>query len=252
MGLGGLFLLLGFVPIALYMVLFAFRINIFTDLWGILASFIGLIIVSAVASYAISPIRLKKTGRRVAFGITATVFFGILALAMQFIFFQPNLDPLFLRFMVIIPMFISVVLATLIVAFNEKFKEFVGRARGFKKNIRLVEKQRINMLVKENPSYFYDILPYAYILGITEEYSKQFESLNIPSPSWYVSTSNANLFNIIIFTSLMNRSFNNLSNRAIANTVRSSGGSSGFGGGGIGGGGGFGGGGFGGGGIGRA
>ena len=41
--------------------------------------------------------------------------------------------------------------------------------------MKTVEKDKINELVEENPNYFYDILPYAYVLGVSDKWSKKFE-----------------------------------------------------------------------------
>ena len=37
----------------------------------------------------------------------------------------------------------------------------------------------------ENPSYFYDILPYTYVLGVSSKWIKKFESINVEPPDWY-------------------------------------------------------------------
>ena len=38
---------------------------------------------------------------------------------------------------------------------------------------------RINALAEENPSYFYDVLPYAYVFGLTDTWAKKFEPKNL-------------------------------------------------------------------------
>ncbi len=37
---------------------------------------------------------------------------------------------------------------------------------GFKDYIQKVETDRLKMLVEENPDYFYNVLPYAYVLSV--------------------------------------------------------------------------------------
>ena len=51
-----------------------------------------------------------------------------------------------------------------------------------------VEKDKLEMLVNDNPNYFFDILPYAYVLGVSDIWSKKFESIAIAPPTWYVGT----------------------------------------------------------------
>ena len=68
---------------------------------------------------------------------------------------------------------------------TDKSIELMGKILGLRNFIETAEADRINLLVEENPSYFYDILPYAYVLGVTDKWAKNFENINIESPSWY-------------------------------------------------------------------
>lgn len=113
---------------------------------------------------------------------------------------------------------------------------------GLKLFIETAEKDRLEALVADDPSYFYHILPYAYVLNITDTWSKKFENIAIAAPSWYVGPTP---MNNLIFMSHFNRSMNTLaSTMTTPPPTKSGSGGGGFGGGG----GGFSGGGFGGGG----
>lgn len=83
--------------------------------------------------------------------------------------------------------------------------ELMGRLRGFKNFIKVADLDRINMLVKEDPKYFYNVLPYAYVFGLTKEWIENFEGIEIPPPTWY--RDNFHTFSMIY---LMN-SFNSIS-----------------------------------------
>lgn len=128
---------------------------------------------------------------------------------------------------------------------TKKSIELMGKLLGLKNFIEVAEVDRINMLVEENPSYFYNILPYAYVMGLTDKWAKNFENINIEKPTWYVGTSNPDAFDVWMMSRMMNSC-----NRSISNNIKftvsddSGGGGGGF----SGGGGGFSGGGFGGGG----
>ena len=39
--------------------------------------------------------------------------------------------------------------------------------------------------MEEDPSYFYNILPYAYVMGLTDKWIKQFENIAVPPADWY-------------------------------------------------------------------
>jgi len=120
--------------------------------------------------------------------------------------------------------------------------EYLGKVLGLKQFIETAEKDRLEMLVKDDPSYFYKLLPYAYVFNVTDVWSKKFESIAIEGPSWYHGGNN---LNTILFMNRFNHTMNTM-NRSMTSIPQSRGsGGGGFGGGG---GGGFSGGGFGGGG----
>lgn len=113
----------------------------------------------------------------------------------------------------------------------------LGEILGFKKFIEVAEKNRLIKLIKENPSYCYDVLPFAYVLGISEEWIKKFEGLIVEPPSWYTGN-----FSYRRFSRLMNSieaaSVPSTENGGIDVSSSAMGGGGGFSGGGIGGGGG--------------
>ncbi len=61
----------------------------------------------------------------------------------------------------------------------------IGRCLGFKDFLETAEKDKIESLVNENPSYFFDTLPFAFVLGVTDAWSRKFEGLIKEPPSWY-------------------------------------------------------------------
>lgn len=125
---------------------------------------------------------------------------------------------------------------------TEQGNRWLGQILGLKTFIQEAEKDQLEMLVNDNPSYFYHILPYAYVLGISDTWSKKFESINLVSPDWYTSY-NSSTFSTIFWMSRFNTTMSALNALPGAITPSSSG-TGGF----SGGGGGFSGGGFGGGG----
>lgn len=63
--------------------------------------------------------------------------------------------------------------------------EILQKIKGFKSFLEDEEKENIEALVEFNPSYFYNILPYAYVLGVSDAWIKKFEDIVIPPPNWY-------------------------------------------------------------------
>ncbi len=71
-------------------------------------------------------------------------------------------------------------------------------------------KDKLEMLLKENPSYFYDILPYTIVLGVSDIWADKFKELVTAPPTWYHSNSLGNAFIYSSFMSNMNRSMSSL------------------------------------------
>lgn len=69
---------------------------------------------------------------------------------------------------------------------TEKDLKIYGEIMGFKRFLLDAEKDRIDTLVEENPNYYYDILPYCYILKITEKLKAKFDHISLDGPSWYL------------------------------------------------------------------
>ena len=125
---------------------------------------------------------------------------------------------------------------------TEYGNKVLGEVNGFKKFLETAEKDKLEGLVHGDPSYFYNILPYAYVLGVSDAWIKQFEGIAIAPPDWYES---ADTFDYYRFNRSLNRTIHSAS-RVMNSVPQSSGGSSsgggfsggGFSGGGSGGGGG--------------
>ena len=81
--------------------------------------------------------------------------------------------------------------------------EILGKILGFKEFIRTAELPRIQKLVDDNPSYFYDVLPYAYVLGLSDRWAKKFEGIAMEPPVWYNGSGNT-LFNTWVFMNAFN------------------------------------------------
>lgn len=113
----------------------------------------------------------------------------------------------------------------------------LGRIRGFKNFLETAEKERLEMMVAENPKYFYEILPYTYVLGISDKWMKKFESIAMEPPTWYHSTGYS-AFDVVVFHRFMNSTMTSVTTAMTSSPSSSSSSGGGFSGGGSGGGGG--------------
>jgi uncharacterized membrane protein YgcG len=245
--------LMGLIPLLILAVIFIFRNN------GEMHTFtaaIGLIILqffsySIIANVFERNANLGSNSRKnaIMIYILSTIACGIFILISFYIFDWDILDKYFLRIVVPIVTFVCSICALYVLRIRENLVEEFGRVEGFKDFLEKAEKDRIKLLVDENPGYFYDILPYAYVFDITDKFSKKFEGITIQPSEYYYYNGSDVLVNLII----LNVISNNINRSLIKNITKSmtnagkNAGSGRFGGGG----GGFSGGGFGGGGSGR-
>ena len=65
--------------------------------------------------------------------------------------------------------------------------ELYGRVLGFRDFIRTAEYDRLKMLSDEDPDYFFNIMPYACIFGMSTKWADKFADFRIPQPAWYHS-----------------------------------------------------------------
>ena len=165
------------------------------------------------------------------------VIWGVLFAGVPWaVFVLPNLlqDPLF--FIAYIVGIICVALMMVTYKFMPKRttfgNEMLGKLRGFKNFLETAEKEKLEALVNENPTYFYDILPFTYVLDVSDKWIKNFETISMQAPTWYNSSST---FDIVYFNTFINSTMTR-ANAAMSSSPHSSG-SSGSSGGGISGGG---------------
>jgi len=116
--------------------------------------------------------------------------------------------------------------------------EVLEKLLGLREFIKTAEMDKLKMLSDENPEYFYNILPYATVLGLDKVWAKKFAAITLEPPNWYNSSYNRG-FSSLIFYSHFN-SFQNSTNSSMQmpKSSGSSMGGGGFSGGGVGGGGG--------------
>ena len=56
-----------------------------------------------------------------------------------------------------------------------------ARVKGFRDFLVTAEKDKLESLVESNPNYFYDILPYTYVLNISKKWIEKFQDIHIPA-----------------------------------------------------------------------
>jgi uncharacterized membrane protein YgcG len=198
--------------------------------------FITAIFFTSAKTLSIVKTRLPKDRFKVLF---SSILFAVLGLVLIGVYTWVNALEIYLVVFLIPP--VSLIYMSPYALKRTNFgDEILAKTLGFKNFIEKAEKDRINRLVDEDPEYFYKILPYAMVLGVTDQWARQFEDIAIDEPSWYVNNTSRR-FSTMYFVSHLNRTTESISKNMTASPSQSSSGGSsggGFSGGGSGGGGG--------------
>lgn len=229
-----------FVPFFALGATIGYRINGYFDLPTVLVCSCLVGIVGNVFTELFVDTYAKKDGMQKSSARRRLIIFALLTaiIDMVVIFLSPN------AFVGLFCLIVTLAIAILSLnagKLTPQGNQWIGEVRGFKHFIETAEADRIRVLVDENPSYFYNILPYAYVLGVTDQWAKKFENMAIAPPAWYIGYGGYDMFDIMLFNYHMHHAMNCFTTDL---TIPSDAGSGGFGGGGFTGGGFGGGGGF--------
>ncbi len=107
-------------------------------------------------------------------------------------------DPFFTRY--IFPVF--ALFLFFIYPFLEQYTEYgrkcLGKLNGLRQYILVAEKDRLEALANENPELFYHVLPYAYVLDVSDVYLKKFSEVPLQNPNWMKFSDGMKIFAILM------------------------------------------------------
>ena len=87
---------------------------------------------------------------------------------------------------------------------TEKYRKTLGQILGFKDFIVVTEEDKIEFMLKEDPELYYKVLPYAQVLGVTDEWEEKFANITLAPPDWCIG-SNMTYFDYMIINRCMTR-----------------------------------------------
>lgn len=231
----------------------------------LIALFTGIVIAVAAYSGLKDPMPALISG--VVAGILSFVFYGMVLTLVNGWFKRSkftNFGLVFLNFLVAVVYFtaslvfvylveakiqpLSVIAAVLfsilaqpvaamIIKRSEYGQRMLERVVGFREFLVVAEKERLEALLNDNPEYYYQILPFALVLGVSDIWENKFKGLQMVEPVWYTGTYPGYYFSYAALSTFAHTTSTSLSSYTAPPSARGTGG---FGGGG----GGFGGGGF--------
>lgn len=72
------------------------------------------------------------------------------------------------------------------IARSDQYMDELNHVLGFKEFIVVTEEEKIKFMLENDPELYYKVLPYAQVLGVTDEWTDKFRKLTVQPPSWYV------------------------------------------------------------------
>ena len=122
----------------------------------------------------------KQSSKQIKWALIRSIIILILSIV-SYVYVE-DLDPNFSIFY-ILPfgcIFINLIFIMFMNRKTEYGELISAKVKGFREFLITAEKEKLEALVNENPNYFYDILPYTYVLNISKKWIKKFENIPIP------------------------------------------------------------------------
>ncbi|MDO5517424.1 MAG: DUF2207 domain-containing protein, partial [Clostridium sp.] len=179
----------------------------------------GIVLLCSVADSWYSMKRRSRT----AVCISGLILSTVSLFSIGYYYFIRTIDTIAFRWYYSLSvMLISTVIMSICTVFMKKRTsiciKFMNYLAGFKDFIEKAELDRIRSLAEENPNWFYDVLPYAYVFGLSDIWIKKFEEISIKKPEWYSGYGYD--YNYLIFNRMLMSDLNRV--ESICRTVQPS------------------------------
>lgn len=176
-------------------VMFAYFIMLNTDMISlcVIPLFIGIMLIPLVklnpVFNGLNNLKQRDLARFlwITLGILAFVMvpIGLFAWFMFYSVYLPQYDYIHMTVISLIwALFGFFILPEFIKKRTDGAQKLYGRMLGFKRFIRLADLPRMELLLKDNPDYFYDVLPYCMVMGLSKKIDNQMQYLGVAVPDW--------------------------------------------------------------------
>lgn len=235
MGIAVLFALLaalfmGGVPIILGLIRISYK---FFNVFPLLMIVPSFVIFALGQSIRYNRLKLNKTKLTLCYA-------GLVLLALLFVGLYVLLVPSYIiealpKFLLGIAGFAIVIIATTIISRTEAYVKKLNKIVGFRNFILYAEKDKLELLLEQNPEFYYHVLPYAIVLGVTDVWEKKFDALTVAPPAWVTNRYSSDVFSFVIFNRALRNMNINMTSTFISRPSSGSYSGGGFGGGSFGG-----------------
>ena len=101
--------------------------------------------------------------------------------------------------------FIIVITSATLISRTPAYTEKLNKIIGFREFILTAEKDKLETMLEGNPDFYYNILPYAIVLGVSSVWEQKFAALTFGPPAWATGYSRDGVFDFIVFNAMFNR-----------------------------------------------
>jgi uncharacterized membrane protein YgcG len=175
-------LLMGLAPIIVAMIEISAKFFPFESLIMLIPAFI---VYGVMESLMYNKLKLstKKFRLYLAGVIALCVVFSV-----AYIFIMPTtIIGILSKIFVCVLGFVLIIASVSLICRSKEYTEKLNHIVGFRNFILYTEKDKLEAMLEDDPQFYYHVLPYAQVLGVTDKWAKKFESITIQPPQWSAS-----------------------------------------------------------------
>ena len=165
-------------------------------------------VLAVVIVFSIMIIQSSKIGASIKENIFSTLFiFGFAIGPFVIAIWQPMIQDRIYVIMYIIGILCIIGMGIVLKKFNSRTRygnEILGEILGFKEFLEKAEKEKLEELVFQDSDYFYNMLPFAYVLEVSDKWIKKFKDISPKVQNRYFEDSFTNK-NFEAFMTLVSR-----------------------------------------------
>ncbi|MDE7401151.1 MAG: DUF2207 domain-containing protein [Clostridia bacterium] len=210
MGVAVLFALIGgllmcLTPIILAMTTISFKLFTIVPLFMIIPAFI---VFALTQSVKYNTLKYKK--KKIVLMYAGVALLSLVLTAVYVLVIPSYFIELLPKIILCVIGFAIVILSTTIISRTEAYTEKLNHIVGFRDFIKYAEKEQLEALLESNPEYYYQVLPYAIVLGVSDIWENKFAALTVPPPAWTTNRYMDDMFSIVVFNSVIRRANTNM------------------------------------------
>ncbi len=107
-------------------------------------------------------------------------------------------------------------LSVIIVSRSDAYNAQLNQIVGFKSFILLAEKEKLEKMLEDDPQFYYHILPYAQVLGVSDKWEEKFAGITVEPPQWYASSMAGTVFRLQLFNSIMRNTMSTMTKNMVS------------------------------------